>query len=124
MEQQVLNPVIEMMLVIIEEKLVLGKIGYEPLVFDEQLMVDMINDEQVFQMTGVEEEVNRIVEQLVKAVGDTEIDCTEVDDCCSMEVFQMTGVEEDVNRIVEQLVKAVGDTEIDCTEVDDCCSME
>nr|GFD25717.1 hypothetical protein [Tanacetum cinerariifolium] len=48
-------------------------------------MVDMIDDERVLHKTAVVEEVNRTAEQLVKAVGDTQIDCTDIDDCCSME---------------------------------------
>ncbi|GJW32154.1 hypothetical protein Tco_0052186 [Tanacetum coccineum] len=66
--------------------LVLDKIEDEPLVSDEQLMVDMIDNERVYHKTGAEE-VNKIVEQLVRAVDDIEIECcTEVDDWCSMEV--------------------------------------
>nr|GEW35128.1 hypothetical protein [Tanacetum cinerariifolium] len=71
---------------ILIQRLVLRKIGDEPSVFDEQLVVDMIDDEQVLHKIAVKEKVNRIVEQLVKAVGDTEIDCIEIVDYCSMEV--------------------------------------
>ncbi|GJR42624.1 hypothetical protein Tco_1310727 [Tanacetum coccineum] len=88
-EQQVLNPVVEMMLVIVVEEQVLGKIGDKPLVFDEQLLVDMIDDERVLHKTVVVEEVNRIVEQLVNAIDDTE-----TDDGCSME-------EMDINKKTE-----------------------
>ncbi|GKD50024.1 hypothetical protein Tco_1279000, partial [Tanacetum coccineum] len=45
----------------------------------------MIANELVLHMVVVVEEMCRIVEQLVKAVGDTMMDCTKVDDCCSME---------------------------------------
>nr|GEV46920.1 hypothetical protein [Tanacetum cinerariifolium] len=45
--------------------LALGKIGDEPLVFGEQLVVVMIDDERVLHKSAVEEGVNRIVEQLV-----------------------------------------------------------
>ncbi|GJW77559.1 retrovirus-related pol polyprotein from transposon TNT 1-94 [Tanacetum coccineum] len=38
------------------------KISDEPLVFDEQLMVDMIDDERVLHKSAVKEDVNRIVE--------------------------------------------------------------
>ncbi|GKC51340.1 hypothetical protein Tco_1074085 [Tanacetum coccineum] len=73
-EQQVQNPVVEMLLVIVDEKQVLGKIGDEPLVFDEQLVVDKIDDERVLHKSIVEEEENRIVEQLVNAIDDTKIE--------------------------------------------------
>nr|GEY12810.1 hypothetical protein [Tanacetum cinerariifolium] len=86
MEQQVLNLLVEMMLVVVDEEQVLSKIGDELLVFDEQLVVDMINDAWVLHKTAVVKEVNRIVKQLVKAIDDAEIECcTKVDDCCSME---------------------------------------
>ncbi|GJU76911.1 hypothetical protein Tco_1273981 [Tanacetum coccineum] len=68
MVQQVLNPIMEMMLVVVEEQLMLN------ILVVGQLASDMIVDEWVLRMFGVVEEVNRIVEQLVKAVGDTEID--------------------------------------------------
>ncbi|GJR47133.1 hypothetical protein Tco_1315236 [Tanacetum coccineum] len=74
MEQQVWNLVVEMLLVIVDEEQVLGKIGDEPLVFDEQLMVDKIDDERVLHKSIVEEEENRIVEQLVNAIDDTKIE--------------------------------------------------
>ncbi|GJU16650.1 hypothetical protein Tco_1144616 [Tanacetum coccineum] len=45
----------------------------------------MIANELVLHMVVVVEEMCRIVEQLVKAVGDTMMDCTKVDDCCSIE---------------------------------------
>ncbi|GJT50439.1 hypothetical protein Tco_0976596 [Tanacetum coccineum] len=87
MEQEVLNLVVEMMLVIVEEEHMLGKLGDEPLVFDEQLVVEMIDDERVLHKTAIVEEVNSIVEQLVKAIGNTQIDCTEIDNCLSMEMY-------------------------------------
>ncbi|GKB00020.1 hypothetical protein Tco_0828013 [Tanacetum coccineum] len=91
-EQEVLNLVVEMMLVIVEEEHMLGKIGDEPLVFDEQLVVEMIDDERVLHKTAIVKEVNSIVEQLVKAIGDTEIDCTEIDNCLSMEIASSRSV--------------------------------
>ncbi|GJT13154.1 putative reverse transcriptase domain-containing protein [Tanacetum coccineum] len=48
---------------------------------------DMVGEEQVLHMTVVVDEMNKIVEQLVKVVDDTEIECcTKVEDCFSMEV--------------------------------------
>ncbi|GKF46488.1 hypothetical protein Tco_0136290, partial [Tanacetum coccineum] len=69
------------------EEQVLGKIVDEPLVLDEKLVQSMIADELVLHMVMVVEEMCRIVEQLVKAVGDTVMSCTEVDDCCCREVW-------------------------------------
>nr|GEY96027.1 hypothetical protein [Tanacetum cinerariifolium] len=78
--QQGLNQVVETLLVIVVEQLVLDKIVNEPLVLDEQLVQSMIADEPVLGMITDErvlhkivvlEEMCRIVEQLVKAVGDT-----------------------------------------------------
>ncbi|GKD02069.1 hypothetical protein Tco_1172343 [Tanacetum coccineum] len=84
--QQDLNQVVETLLV-------LDKLFDEPLVLDEQLVQHMITDELVLHMVVVVEEIYRIVEQLVKAVEEslktmdgTEMDCTKVDDCYSMEV--------------------------------------
>nr|GEY07667.1 hypothetical protein [Tanacetum cinerariifolium] len=97
MEQQVLNLLVEMMLVVVDEEQVLSKIGDELLVFDEQLVVDMINDAWVLHKTAVVKEVNRIVKQLVKAIDDAEIECcTKVDDCCSMEQQLQIAQEEEV----------------------------
>ncbi|GKE37052.1 hypothetical protein Tco_1460457 [Tanacetum coccineum] len=86
MVQQDLSQVEETLLVIVDELLVLDMIVDEPLVFNEQLVLDMIVDEWVLYKIVVMEEMCRIVEQLVKAVGYTVIDCIKVDDCCSMEV--------------------------------------
>ncbi|GKG45253.1 hypothetical protein Tco_0495331, partial [Tanacetum coccineum] len=60
--------------------MVLDMIVNEPLVLDEQLVA--------LHIVVVVEEMCRIVvvEELSKAVDDTVMDCTEVDDCCSMEV--------------------------------------
>ncbi|GJS97017.1 hypothetical protein Tco_0803985 [Tanacetum coccineum] len=57
-------------------------------VLDEQLVQSMIADELVLYMVVVVEEMCRIVvfEELSKTVNDTVMDCTEVNDCCSMEV--------------------------------------
>nr|GEU32799.1 hypothetical protein [Tanacetum cinerariifolium] len=74
MIQQVLNPVVEMMLVVVEEQLVLDMMVNGQLVGDNSS-----NEPFVLYMIAVIEEVNSIVEQLVKAVDDTDIDC------CSME---------------------------------------
>nr|GEV98460.1 hypothetical protein [Tanacetum cinerariifolium] len=70
------------------------------MVFDEQLLVDSIDDERVLHKTDVIMEVNRIVKKLVKAIGDTEIDCTKFDDYCSMEVAGL-GLSPKVSKIIE-----------------------
>nr|GEW97456.1 hypothetical protein [Tanacetum cinerariifolium] len=62
MEQQVLNLVVEMMLVVVKEEHVLGKIGYE------QLVVDMIDDERVLHKTIVEEEYGGVMYELATKV--------------------------------------------------------
>ncbi|GJX40399.1 hypothetical protein Tco_0255389 [Tanacetum coccineum] len=79
-----------------ETMLVLDKLVDEPLVLDEQLMQHMIVDELVLHMVVVVEQMCKIIEQLVKAieeslktVDDTEMDCTQVEDCCSIEVCYM-----------------------------------
>ncbi|GJR67458.1 hypothetical protein Tco_0013523 [Tanacetum coccineum] len=72
--------------VVLMKVIALCLVSDEPLVFDEQLVVDMIDDERVLQKTAVVEEVNRIFKQLVKIVDDAKIDCTEFDNCCSKEV--------------------------------------
>ncbi|GKC36312.1 hypothetical protein Tco_1048696 [Tanacetum coccineum] len=70
MEQQVLNPVVKMMLVIVNEEQVLGKIDDESLVFDEHLVVDMIDDEQVLHKTAVVKEYGGVTYELeTKARG-------------------------------------------------------
>ncbi|GJZ59523.1 hypothetical protein Tco_0615339 [Tanacetum coccineum] len=84
--QQDLSQVVEILLVIVDEEQVLGMIVDEPMVFDEQLVLDMIADERVLYKFVVVEEMCRIVEQLMKDVDDTVMDCTEVDDCCSKKV--------------------------------------
>ncbi|GJS32145.1 hypothetical protein Tco_1001072 [Tanacetum coccineum] len=86
MVQQDLSQVMEILLLMVDEKHVLGMIVDEPLVFDEQPVLDMIGDERVLYKILVMEEMCIIVEELVKAVGDTVMDCIKVDDCCSMEV--------------------------------------
>ncbi|GKA30182.1 hypothetical protein Tco_0716487 [Tanacetum coccineum] len=88
MVQQDFNQVVETLLVIVDEWLVLGMIVDEPLVLDEQLVQRMIADELVLHMIVVVEEMCRIVvvEELLKTVDCTKVDCTEVDDCFSMEV--------------------------------------
>ncbi|GKD65551.1 hypothetical protein Tco_1307659, partial [Tanacetum coccineum] len=82
---QVLNPIKGTPLVIVVEEQVLGKMVDEPLVLDEKLVQSMIADELVLHMVMVVEEMCRIVEQLVKAVGDIVMSYTEVDDYYSME---------------------------------------
>ncbi|GJY72192.1 hypothetical protein Tco_0475895 [Tanacetum coccineum] len=70
MVQQVLNLVVERLLMIVEEQLVLD------MMIDGKLVGNMIIDEPlVFHISYVVEEVNRIVKQLVKAIGDTVMDC-------------------------------------------------
>ncbi|GJT73052.1 hypothetical protein Tco_1032338 [Tanacetum coccineum] len=88
MVQQDLSQVEGTLLVKIVDEQVLGKIVDEPLVFDKQLVQSMISNQLVLYMVVVMEEMCRIVKQLVKAVGDTVMDCTEVDDCCSMEYIE------------------------------------
>nr|GEU40562.1 uncharacterized mitochondrial protein AtMg00810-like [Tanacetum cinerariifolium] len=74
--QQVLNLVVEMLFVNINEEQVLSMIVDEPLVFDEQLVLNMIGDEPlVLHMIIVLDEVNKTVEQLLKDVVDTVMDC-------------------------------------------------
>ncbi|GKC84553.1 hypothetical protein Tco_1140270, partial [Tanacetum coccineum] len=87
MVHQDLNQVVETLLVIVDEQLVLDMIVDEPLVLDEQLVLDMIANELVLNMVVVMEEMCRIVfvEELLKTGNCTKVDCTEVDDCCSME---------------------------------------
>nr|GEW56548.1 hypothetical protein [Tanacetum cinerariifolium] len=59
--------------------IVLGMTGDEPLVFDEQRVLDnIVVGPLVLQMITGMMEVNRIVEQLVITLVDTE------SDCCSM----------------------------------------
>ncbi|GJZ25564.1 hypothetical protein Tco_0569817 [Tanacetum coccineum] len=86
MVQQDLNQVVKTLLVIVDERLVLGMIIDEPLVLDEQLVHRMIADELVLHMIVVVEDMCRIggFEELLKTVDCTKVDCTEVDDCCSM----------------------------------------
>ncbi|GJV30871.1 hypothetical protein Tco_1391271 [Tanacetum coccineum] len=67
---------------VVDEPLVLN----EPLVLDEKLVLIMIVDELVLHMVVVMEEMCKITKELVKAVGDTMMNCIKVDDCCSMEV--------------------------------------
>nr|GEW05686.1 hypothetical protein [Tanacetum cinerariifolium] len=72
MVQQASNLVEETLLVIVVKQLVVDMIVVnEPLVFDEQLVQSIIADELVLHMVMVMEEMCRIAEQLVKAVGDT-----------------------------------------------------
>ncbi|GKD17019.1 hypothetical protein Tco_1206177, partial [Tanacetum coccineum] len=58
----------------------------EPLVLDEQPVQRMIADELVLHMIVVVEEMCRIVvvEELLKTVDCTEVDCTKVEDYCRM----------------------------------------
>ncbi|GJS13524.1 hypothetical protein Tco_0407996 [Tanacetum coccineum] len=88
MVQQAMNQVVEILLVIVVEQLVFNMFVDEPLVPDEQLVQSTIDDELVLHMIVVVEEMCSIlvVEELSKVVDDTVMDCTEVDDCCSMEV--------------------------------------
>ncbi|GKA74923.1 hypothetical protein Tco_0781301, partial [Tanacetum coccineum] len=87
MVQQDLNQLVETLLVIVDEHLVLDMIIDEPLVLDEQLVQHMITDELVLHMFVVVEEMCRIVvvEEFLKTVDGTKVDCTKVDDCYSME---------------------------------------
>ncbi|GJS72694.1 hypothetical protein Tco_0705535 [Tanacetum coccineum] len=66
--------------------LVLDMIVDEPLVLDKQLVYSMIADELVLHMVVVMEEMCRIVvvEELLKTVDCSKVDCTEVEDCCRM----------------------------------------
>ncbi|GJV35285.1 hypothetical protein Tco_1407762 [Tanacetum coccineum] len=73
MVQQVLNLIVEMLMVIVDEEHMLGMIADEPLMFDEQLVVDMI---------VVVKEVNSIVEQLVNVVDNTKIECCSLEESC------------------------------------------
>ncbi|GJU72712.1 hypothetical protein Tco_1264117 [Tanacetum coccineum] len=82
--QQDLNQVVKTLLVLVVEQLVLNKIVDKPLLLDEQLVQRKIDDEMVLHMSVVVEEMCRTVEQLVKPIGDIVIDCTKVDDYCSM----------------------------------------
>ncbi|GKB85145.1 hypothetical protein Tco_0957417 [Tanacetum coccineum] len=84
MVQQVLNPAVEILLVIMEEQLVLDTI------VDGQLVGDMIVDEPlVLHMIVVVEKVNRIIEQLVKAVFDIVIDCYSMEESCLVDASEV-----------------------------------
>nr|GEV24141.1 hypothetical protein [Tanacetum cinerariifolium] len=125
MAQQGPNQVEETLLVIVAEQLMVYMIvADEPLVLDEQLVLSMIADELVLHIVVVMEEMCRIVEQLVKAIGDIVMDCIEVDDCCSMtddeltkkEVKQMEADDQEIQTILmglpEDIYAAVDSCEI------------
>ncbi|GJR85357.1 hypothetical protein Tco_0209368 [Tanacetum coccineum] len=94
MVQQAVNQVKETLLVIVVEQLVVDMNVVDeplvlngPLVLDEKLALSMIVDELMLHMVVVVEEMCKITKELVKAVGDTMMNCIKVDDCCSMEVY-------------------------------------
>nr|GEY28856.1 hypothetical protein [Tanacetum cinerariifolium] len=58
--------------------LVLDKIVDEPLVLYAGLVVE--------EMCKIVEQLVKVVEESLKIVDDTEMDCNEVDDCCSKDV--------------------------------------
>ncbi|GKA24014.1 metal transporter Nramp6-like protein [Tanacetum coccineum] len=78
MVQQDPNQFVEILLVIVDEQMVLDMIVNEPLVLDEQLVA--------LHIVVVVEEMCRIVvvEELLKTIDCTEVDCTEVEDCYRM----------------------------------------
>nr|GEV33407.1 hypothetical protein [Tanacetum cinerariifolium] len=77
MVQQVSNLVVERLLVIVKEQLVLD------MMIHGKLVGDIITDEPlVLYISYVVEEVNRIVEQLVKAVSDTVMDYCSMEESC------------------------------------------
>ncbi|GKF55630.1 hypothetical protein Tco_0165970, partial [Tanacetum coccineum] len=64
--------------------LVLDKAVDESDVFDELLVNDMLANERVLHKIVVVDEWCRVAKQLVRAVVDTVMDCTESDGCCSL----------------------------------------
>ncbi|GJY04866.1 RNA-directed DNA polymerase, eukaryota [Tanacetum coccineum] len=78
-----MNPTEGKLILVVDVEHVLGMVGDASLMIDEQLVLDKI----VIKLVLLHKEVNSIVELLVTAMNDTEVEgCTEIEDCCSKKV--------------------------------------